>query len=221
MKAEVFRRQGEQVQAQKAAHLAQGTLEAETDLSRREHDLADQSAALALLEAGPRPEEVEAEEARLARLLEEVRHLVGLRERLVVRKSGTGPGHDDALREQVGHFYREGDPILVVQDLHRLEVEISIAEQDLHMVQPGQPVTLKARLLPFQKLATTVNRIAVTASHGDTQGVVTVVCQLTSPSAGRLSPGMSGYAQDSQGILRDRGDPAQTSAGVASYRGWR
>ena len=90
LKAEVFRRQGEQVQAQKAAHLAQGTLEAETELSRREHDLADQSAALALLEAGPRPEEVEAQEARLARLLEEVRHLDGLRERLLIRSPGPG-----------------------------------------------------------------------------------------------------------------------------------
>ena len=65
----------------------------------------------------------------------------------------------------------------------------------MRKVQPGQPVTLKARLLPFQTLATTVDRIAVTASHGDAQSVVIVVCRLTSPSADRLSPGMSGYAR--------------------------
>jgi multidrug resistance efflux pump len=199
LKAEVFRRQGEQVQAQKAAHLAQGILEAETELGRREHELADQTAALALLEAGPRPEEVEAQEARLARLLEEVRHLDGLRERLLVRSPGPGQVTTTRLREQVGHFYREGDPILVVQELDRLEAEISIAEQDVRKVQPGQPVTLKARLLPFQTLATTVDRIAVTASHGDTQSTITVVCRLTSPSAQRLSPGMSGHARIRRG----------------------
>jgi multidrug resistance efflux pump len=199
LQAEVFRRQGEQAQAQKSAHLALGTLEAETELGRREHELADQSAALALLEAGPRPEEVEAQEARLARLLEEVRHLDDLRERLVVRSPGPGQVTTTRLREQVGHFYREGDPILVVEELDRLEAEISVAEQDLRKVQPGQPVTLKARLLPFQKLETTVDRIAVTASHGDAQSVVTVVCRLTSPLAQRLSPGMSGYARIHRG----------------------
>jgi putative peptide zinc metalloprotease protein len=195
LQVEVFRRQGEQVEAQKAAHLAQGTLEAETELGRREHDLADQSAALALLEAGTRPEEVEAQEARLARLLEEVRHLDGLRERLVVRSPGPGQVTTTRLREQVGHFYRDGDPILVVEELDCLEAEISIAEQDVRKVQPGQPVTLKARLLPFQTLATTVDRIAVTATQRDSQSVVTVVCRLTSPSAQRLSPGMSGHAR--------------------------
>jgi multidrug resistance efflux pump len=195
LQAEVSRRQGEQVQAQKAAHLAQGTLEAETELRRREHELADQSAALALLEAGTRPEEVEAQEARLARLLEEVRHLDGLRERLLIRSPGSGQVTTPHLREQVGHFFRDGDPILVVQELDRLEVEISVAEQEVCKVEPGQPVTLKARLLPFQTLATTVDRIAVTASHGEAQSAVTVVCRLTSPSAQRLSPGMSGYAR--------------------------
>ena len=80
-------------------------------------------------------------------------------------------------------------------------------------------MTLKARLLPFQKLATTVNRIAVTASHGDAQGVVTVVCRLTSPSAQRLSPGMSGYARIRRGYSAIGAILLETSPGVASYRG--
>ena len=199
LKAKVFRRQREQVEAEKAAHLALGTLEAETELGRREHELADQGAGLTLLEAGPRPEEVEAQQARLARLLAEVRHLDGTRELLRVRSPGPGQVTTRRLREQVGHFYREGDPIVVVQELDRLEAEISVAEQDVRKVQPGQPVTLKARSLPFQTLTTTVDRIAVTASHGDAQGVVTVICRLTSPLAEQLSPGMSGYARIRRG----------------------
>ena len=86
------------------------------------------SAGLTLLEAGPRPEEVEAQEARLARLFEEVRHLDGLRERLLIRSPGPGQVTSTRPREQVGHFYREGDPILVVQELDCLEVEISVTE---------------------------------------------------------------------------------------------
>src|SRR5262249_16319123 len=54
---------------------ARGVLEAEAELARREKELADARAALRLLAAGSRPEEVEAEQARLARLQEEVRHL--------------------------------------------------------------------------------------------------------------------------------------------------
>ncbi len=209
----------EQAQAQKAAHLAQGTLEAETELRRREHDLADQDAALALLEAGPRPEEVEAQEARLARLLEEVRHLDGLRERLLIRSPGPGQVTTTRLREQVGHFYREGDPILVVQELHCLEAEISVAEQDSAQGPAG----------PARDPEGPVTAVP----DADDDGRPHRGHRLSGRCAGRghrrlpahipLGPATQARDErprsDSQGILAHRGSPARTSPGVASYRG--
>ena len=53
-------------------------LDAEAELARREKDLADGQATLTLLEAGSRPEQIEAERAALARLEEEARYLEGL-----------------------------------------------------------------------------------------------------------------------------------------------
>src|SRR5262249_41882986 len=64
----------EQVQAERRARQAKGTLVAEDELARREKELAEAQAALRLLEAGTRPEEIEAEAARLARLQEEQRY---------------------------------------------------------------------------------------------------------------------------------------------------
>ncbi len=58
----------EQLLAQKPHRQAAGTRPAETELARRQKELADAESALRLLEVGTRPEETAAERARLARL---------------------------------------------------------------------------------------------------------------------------------------------------------
>ena len=50
------------------ARAARGTLAAESELAEREKDLAYERAALALLEAGSRPEEIEVARATVTRL---------------------------------------------------------------------------------------------------------------------------------------------------------
>ena len=52
------------------AHAARGTLAAESELAEREKDLAYERSALALLEAGSRPEEIEVARAMVTRLRE-------------------------------------------------------------------------------------------------------------------------------------------------------
>ena len=52
------------------ARAARGTLAAESELAEREKDLAYERAALALLEAGSRPEEIEVARATVTRLRE-------------------------------------------------------------------------------------------------------------------------------------------------------
>jgi multidrug efflux pump subunit AcrA (membrane-fusion protein) len=205
----VCQAQREQVEAEKRARQAKGTLEAETELARREKELADARSVLALMEAGSRPEEVEAERAKLARLEEEGRYLDGLREKVEVASPVGGVVTTARLKEKVGQYVKEGDLIGIVEEPAVLEAEITLPEQDVARVRPGQAVELKARALPFETFRTTVDRIAPAAGKGDAQSNVTVYCCLENPGAD-LRPGMSGHARIATGsrspglILVDR-----------------
>jgi multidrug efflux pump subunit AcrA (membrane-fusion protein) len=196
---QVCQSQLEQVQAEKHAREAKGTLEAETEIVRRERELADVQASLSLLEAGPRSEEVEAERARLARLQEELRYLEHLRHKLSVYSPIFGLVTTPRSKEKVGRYMREGELICVVEEPARLGVEITLAEQEVARVRPGQAVALRARALPFETMQAAVDRVAPTAGHGDAEGTVTVYCQFEEASSGLL-PGMTGYAHISTGL---------------------
>jgi putative peptide zinc metalloprotease protein len=189
-----------QVQFQKRHRQALGTreaiagLDAEAELARRQKDLADARATLTLMEAGTRPEEIEAEQARLTRLQEEARRLGEQQQKQAVASPVSGLITTARFREKVGQYLREGDVICVVEEPAGLEAEIALAEQDVARVRAGQDVELKARALPFETYATKVDRIAPAADRGDVQSSVTVYCRLDRPSTD-LRPEMTGYAR--------------------------
>src|SRR5262249_31598492 len=160
--------------AAKRVQQTKGTLEAETEVARREKELADAQAALRLLEAGTRSEEMEAEQARLARLQEEIRHLEGQRSKQVIASPVNGLITTARLKEKVGAYLHEGDLICTVEEPCILEAEISLSEQDAAWVRPGQKVALKARAIPFDNFGAQVDRIAPIATRGDVQSNVIV-----------------------------------------------
>jgi multidrug resistance efflux pump len=208
-KYQVCQAQLEQAQAEKRVREAKGTLEAETELARRQRELADVQATLSLLELGPRSEEVEGERARLARLQEEARYLEQLQDRLPVHSPVPGLVTTPRLKEKVGQYLCEGELICVVEEPAGLEVEITLAEQDVARVRPGQAVALRARTLPFETLQAQVGRIAPAAGRGDVQSTFSVYCRLDDCPPG-LRPGMTGYGRIDTGqrplggILLDR-----------------
>jgi multidrug resistance efflux pump len=167
-----------EVQAAHRALQAKGTLEAETEVARRDKELADGRAALRLLEAGSRPEEIEAQRARLASLQEELEHLEEQRRKQDVFSPIPGLVATPHLKEKVGQYLREGDPIGTVEARAGLEIEIALAEQDVARVRPGQPVRLKARALPYQTFLTRVDRVAPAGVRGEAQSSITVYCRL-------------------------------------------
>jgi multidrug resistance efflux pump len=183
-----------ETQSAKRAHQAKGTLEAETEVARRDKELADAQAALRLLEAGTRPEEIQSEEARLTRLQEEVRHLESQRQKQAVACPVAGLVTTPRLKEKVGQYLHEGDLICVVEEPAGLEAEISLAEQDVARIQAGQTIELKVRALPFETCATRVDRVAPAAGRGDVQSTVLVCCRVTDENP-QLRPGMTGYAR--------------------------
>ena len=167
-------------------------------LGRRDKELADAQATLTLLEAGTRPEAVQAEQARLARLREEVRYLEGLTGKVRVVSPVAGVVTTPRLREKGGQYVKEGDLICLVEEPAGLEVEVCLAEQDVARVQAGQPVELKARALPYETFVCQVDRIAPAAGKGEVQSNVTVYCRLGEHAA-ELRPGMTGHARIATG----------------------
>jgi putative peptide zinc metalloprotease protein len=177
----------DQARARKRERLALGCLDSEAELARREKELADAQATLTLLEAGSRPEEIEAERARLARLEEEDRYLKGLQEKELVRCPIAGLITTPHLKEKIGRYLQEGELICEVEEPAQLQVEIALAEQDVARVRSGQLVELKARSLPFQTFRARVERVAPRAvevqsplnpvARGEAPGTVTVYCR--------------------------------------------
>jgi multidrug efflux pump subunit AcrA (membrane-fusion protein) len=198
-----------EAQAAHRALQARGTLEAEAEAAKREKELAEAQTDLMLLEAGSRPEEIEAQRARLAGLREEIQHLEEQRARQDVFSPIPGLITTPRLRERVGRYLREGDLIGVVEARADLELEIALAEQDVARVRPGQAVRLKARALPYRTFQSTLDRVAPSGVRGEAQSSVTAYCRLDR-APDELRTEMTGHARIDTGrrpigaILVDR-----------------
>lgn len=209
-----------QAEAETKSCRAGGTLEAEAELARREQALADCRSELALLEAGSRPEEIEAGRAHLARLEEEARYLEGLQEKLSLRSSISGIVTTERLREQKGRYVNEGDLICTVEEPATLQVEVALPEESIERIENGQLVRLKVRGYPYQTIRTRVDRIAPVAVANavkpqqptslEVPKAVPVYCRVENDST-PLRSGMTGYARIHTGpraigeIIGDRG----------------
>lgn len=173
---------------------ALGTLEQETELARRVKDLADAQSVLTLLEAGTRPEQIDAEKAHLARVQEERRFLEQLQARLRVTCPVAGLVVTPRVREKRGLYLREGDLICEIEDPDSLELEVPLEEQDVARVEPSQLVDVKPRGLPLETFTARVDRVAPLALPGKVQSTIMVYCRLETPAA-ELRSGMTGYAR--------------------------
>lgn len=191
-----------QAQAAKRARTAEGLMKYESELASREKELADTLASLALLEAGSRPEEIEAQQARLTRLQEEYKHLCHKDQKQVIVAPADGTITTPRLREKIGQFLAKGAQLCFVEDQAKLEAEIAVPEENARVLKPGQSVTLKPRSLPFHRLAATVDRVAPNASGQldaagkelATQRTVTVYCRVENDN-GKLRSGMTGFGR--------------------------
>jgi len=184
------------VQAERRARESSGTIDAEIELARREKELGDERAKLALLEAGTRPEEIAAQKARVERLGVELDHLEALREKLEIRTAVAGAIVTPRLRERVGEYLHEGDAICVVEDPSVSEADVALDEEKLRGIEPGQRVRFKVRALPSETIEGRVLRVAACAAReeGRTQGTVVVHCSIDS-SLPLLRTATGGYAR--------------------------
>jgi putative peptide zinc metalloprotease protein len=185
-----------QAKADMQAREAEGLISYESELARREKELADAKAALTLLEAGSRHEDIDAEQARLARLEEELSHFLHQQEKQLVECPVSGTVITPRFKEQIGLYVDRGMPLCVIEDLQDLEAEISVSEKDARVLVAGHPITLKPTSLPLQTLTATVDRIAPAAQPDAIGGnrTVTVYCNVDN-SERILRTGMTGFAR--------------------------
>lgn len=183
-----------QVQSEKSAQEDIGALAAEAELARREKELQEAEAALTLLEAGSRQEEIDAAEASLARQKEELAFLEQQQQRLPLYSQVDGVITTPHVRDRVGEYLQQGDLVCEIEESSSLEIEISIPEDRICDVNPGQCVCLKARALPYETFEARVERIAPAAVSGEQQCTVVVYCRLLNGSSA-LKPEMTGYAR--------------------------
>jgi putative peptide zinc metalloprotease protein len=184
----------EQGKAEKRVIATNGTREAEMELARREQDLAEAAAALTLLEAGTRTEEIEAEAAKLHRLNEELAYFKELTRKLEVFSPAHGLITTAHLKEKLGQYVEEGELICLIEEPTVLVADITLSEQDAARIKPEQAVELKARALPFETFQTQVAQVAPAAEPGELQSTVNIVCRLDDRRQ-QLKPGMTGHAR--------------------------
>jgi multidrug resistance efflux pump len=183
-----------ETQAERRALDATGTMKAEEELENRERQLADKMAKLVLLEAGTRPEEIDAAQSHVNQIREEANYLERLRDRLLLRTNTPGVVVTPRMNEKIGHYYEEGDLICEVEEPLPLRAEVTLTEDEVAQVKPGQTIELKARALPFGVIHGKVEQIAPRTTEGELQNKVVVYCTVDDHDEA-LRPGMSGYAR--------------------------
>ena len=176
-----------------------GVLDAERELARCEKELADERGTLDLLAAGSRTEEIEAEQAKLARLCEELHYLQDQAQHQTIVASHAGIVVTPKVEEMLGQYLSEGGLICTLENVSDIRVEISLPEQSVRLVKDQDQVFLKARALPYETFASRVDRIAPSATADATETVSqtsqVLVTTYIKSSDQRLRPGMTGYAR--------------------------
>jgi len=170
--------------------------EAREQVAVREKDFEQAAGELRLLQAGTRPEEIEAVEAEIARLEARRHHLDAQLEYVRIMSPIAGIVTTPKVEEKLGEFVERGELIAEVHQLERVHAEIAVSEKEIAVVQLGQAVTVKARAFPGRSFTGTVTSIAPAAISGDEYGEsrITVATQLENPNL-ILKPQMTGTAK--------------------------
>ncbi|HQZ68231.1 MAG TPA: efflux RND transporter periplasmic adaptor subunit [Planctomycetaceae bacterium] len=172
----------------------------ESEIARRTQELEEARDRLKLLQAGSRPEDIAAEEARRERVSHELTYLKAQNEKLRLRATTSGIFSAPRLKERIGQVAFQDSLFGTIEKPETSRVEISVSEDEAAHLKPGQPVSLKVRAIPFETFEATVEGISATALKAVTTSdkIVVVHCQIRNPD-GRLKSGMTGSGRITRG----------------------
>jgi multidrug efflux pump subunit AcrA (membrane-fusion protein) len=163
-----------------------------------QEEVEEAQARLGLLEAGSRPEEIEAVAAALTRLEGERQRLQEQLERVDVRSPVTGVVTTPKPVELIGRYVKTGDLIVEVHALETITAEIAVPEKEIGDVGVGQRVVLRTRAFPeksFPGRVTATAPAAVKEAEETWRGkIVRVTTVIDNPDL-LLKPEMTGNAK--------------------------
>lgn len=144
-------------------------VEAQASLDDAVSDRLAAEATLADAQAGPRSDELQAEEARVkaqqanitAQEAAVAQALLGLQR---TRVTATAPGIINDMLVNVGDYLQSADPVLELIDNSVVDILLELPEARAAQIQPGQPVVLSSRALPGWQGETTIDSLTPIAS---------------------------------------------------------
>lgn len=170
----------------------QAAEQAGRDLEARRKAVAEAQAALRLLQAGSRPEEIKAQEAILRRARAELAYVDERLAMTVVRAPIDGELLTPRFRERMHESVEAGGLVCEIANTRRMRAELFVPEREVDGIELGMPVVVKVESYPTRPFEGKVDFIAPTVDgeHGSLRVVVEL------PNAdGALKANMTGYGE--------------------------
>jgi putative peptide zinc metalloprotease protein len=181
-------RQG--VGSQAAADQANGTL------VERKQAVSEAEAALRLLVAGSRPEEVAAREAMLQRANAELEFVDQKIAMTVIRAPIDGEVLTPRFRERLNEGIELGGLICEIANTKTMRAEVFVPQRDVDAIAVGMPVIVKVESHPTHPFEGKVTFVSPAVDGADRR--VRVIAELDN-AKGLLKPNMSGYGEIQSG----------------------
>jgi multidrug resistance efflux pump len=189
---EVVRRSQMHAEGVGAKHAAD---EAELDLHIKEGALAEAVAALDLLMAGTRPEEIVAKKAALKQAQAERDFIEQkIKDMAVIRAPRDGVLLTPKLRERLGERVEAGGLVCEIANTATMRAEIFVPEREADTVVLGMPVVVKVESYPLHPFNGKVDFIAPAVEARDKANSIRVVAILDNRE-GLLRQNMTGYGE--------------------------
>jgi multidrug resistance efflux pump len=165
---------------------------ANRELESRRQAITEAEAALRLLQAGSRPEEIAAHEAILQRARADLAYVDERLVMTVVRAPIDGEILTPRFREHVHEGVEAGGLVCELANTHRMRAEILVPEREIDVIAPGMPVVVKVESYPTRPFEGKVDFIAPAVDGDDKR--VRVVVELDNAD-GMLKANMAGYGE--------------------------
>lgn len=151
-------------------------------------------ANLAVVKSGPRPEEIEAQEAEVRRLQTVVRNYEEQLRLTVLTSPAEGRVITPYIDQRVGQYLKKGDLFAVVADPRTVQIEVQVPEEEAPQVRRGAAVQIVPWAFPHKTFLGTVLSVAPVATHNEGLTTVRVLAEIPNPDQ-VLKADMTGYAK--------------------------
>lgn len=156
--------------------------------------LSEAEAALKLVLAGSRAEDIEMKRAQVASLEAQRTYLLDKLGRVEVKAPISGTVTTPRIEERKGVMLKVGDEVAAVADLRRARVEIEVAEREVDEVKVGLPVQFRVASYPLMPFRGTVEFISPMAEEKAGRRFLRVVALVENKDA-LLRQDMRGYGE--------------------------